>query len=95
MLYLALATNARDIDQDDLMARSRAWWNEGARPANLKTIGAYRTLGSGAKDVYIIEADSHDDLAVMVSHWRGIVTFEIHPAFDSLAQWREQGMDVG
>lgn len=95
MLYMALATNAADIDQDDLMTRSRAWWNEGGRPETLKTIGAYRTLGDGAKDVYIIDAANHDDLAALVSHWRGIVTFEIHPAFDSLAQWREQGMDVG
>ena len=94
MIYLAVATNATDIDQDDLKARSEAWWNGGSCPDAMKTVAAYRTVGTGGPDIYVIDVDSHDDLHQMVTHWRGIVEFEFHPAFDALKQWRDQGMQI-
>lgn len=94
MLYLAMAHNAENINGEDLMERSRGWWNEGKRPEGLTLSAAYRTVGSGTSDVYIFETDDHEDLQKLVSYWRGIVEFEFHPAFDAVEQWRAQGMDV-
>lgn len=94
MFYMALATNAHDIDQGDLKARSEAWWNGGGCPYTLKTVAAYRTVGTGGADTYIVDVESHEDLHQMVTFWRGIVEFEFHPAFDALQQWRDQGMRI-
>lgn len=94
MFYVAFAKNANPLDRDDLMARSQKWWNEGERPEGLKTTAVFRTVGGATPNVFIFETDSHDDLMKAVSFWRGLVEFDIHPALDALAEWRDQGMKV-
>lgn len=94
MMYLAVATNAEHIDPDDLTARSQGWWNEGKCPPGLRTTAAFRTVGTGGPDVYVFEAQTHEDLHQLVAYWQGIVAFDIHPAFDALEQWRDQGMQI-
>lgn len=42
MLYIAFIKNRPGTATDiDVIAKSRKWWNEGAKPAGLKTIGFY------------------------------------------------------
>ena len=94
MVYLTMVRTAGNTDREDVLSRSRRWWNEGERPDGFRTLAAYSSIGSGGPDVYVFETDSQDDLRKLVSFWRGVVEFEFHPAFDALEGWRKQGMNV-
>ena len=64
------------------------------KPAGLKTIGVFGCLGTEARDVLVFEAQSHDDIREMVNFWRDTTDFEVHPAVDLAANFRQQGMKV-
>src|ERR1043166_117053 len=91
MLYIAFAKSKSGtvIGNTDIMAKSRKWWNEGDRPAGLKTVGFYGALGTNTPDVYIFEADSHEDIRKMIDYWKE-VEFDIHPALDFADMYRKQ-----
>jgi hypothetical protein len=95
MLYIAFAKSKSGtvIGNTDIVAKSRKWWNEGDRPAGLKTVGFYGALGTNTPDVYIFEADSHEDIRKMIDYWKE-VEFDIHPALDFADMYRKQGMKV-
>ena len=94
MLYIAFIkrkpVSATDVD---IVAKSRKWWNEGTKPAGLKTIGFYRALGSDTADVMVFESSNHDDIRTMIEYWRDI-SFEVHPAVDMAQVFRAQGMKI-
>jgi len=48
MLYVAFIKNRPrwQLGHTDLQAKSRRWWNEGGRPAGIRTLGFYGTLGT-------------------------------------------------
>ena len=48
----------------------------------------------GTRDVLVFEAQSHDDIREMVNFWRDTTDFEVHPAIDLAANFRQQGMKV-
>ena len=48
---------------------------------------------SDTPDVYVFEAESHEDIRVMIDYWKE-VEFEIHPALDLAASFRQQGMKI-
>ena len=95
MLYIAFVTNRPQsgVGDLDLTAKSRKWWNEGKKPAGLKTIGFYGAVGSSTRAVIVFEAKSHEDIRTMINYWSE-VEFEIHPAVDLAAIFRKQGMKV-
>src|SRR5208282_6027549 len=59
MLYIAFIKNRPGLATDtDIVAKSRKWWNEGAKPAGLKTVGFYGALGSDTPDVLLFESSN-------------------------------------
>ena len=48
---------------------------------------------SETPDVYVFEAESHEDIRVMIDCWKE-VEFDIHPALDLAASFRQQGMKI-
>jgi hypothetical protein len=95
MLYIAFVKNKPRavLENVDLMAKSRKWWNEGDRPAGLKFLGIYGALGTEVPDVFLFESDNHEDIRKMLDYWQE-VEFEIHPALDMAAMFRQQGMNI-
>ena len=95
MLYIAFVKNKPrwQLGNIDLAAKSRQWWNEGEKPKGLKTIGFWGSLGTETPDVIVFEADTHEDIRKMVAYWHE-VDFEVHPALDLAAIFRQQGMQV-
>jgi hypothetical protein len=95
MLYVAFAKNKPrwQLEHVDFVAKSRRWWNEGGRPAGLKTVGFYGTLSTDAPNVLVFEATSHEEIRTMLEYWNEI-DFEVHPALDLVPVFRGQGMKV-
>jgi hypothetical protein len=94
MLYIAFIKSAPGLaTETDIVAKSRKWWNEGAKPAGLKTIGFYGALGSDTPDVVVFEAENHDDIRTMIEYWREL-RFEVHPAVDLMKVFITQGMKI-
>ena len=96
MLYIAFVKNRPRVGgagNVDMLAKSRKWWNEGGRPAGLKTLAFYGALGTKTPAVLVFEAGNHDEIRTMVDYWSE-VEFEIHPAFDMAEVFRKQGMKV-
>ncbi len=95
MLYIAFMKNKPGtvLGNVDIMDKSKKWWNEGDRPAGLKTVAIYGALGTDAYDVLVFEADDHEDIRKMVDYWKE-VEFEIHPAIDLADTFRKQGMNI-
>jgi len=94
MLYIAFIKSRPGITAEtDIIAKSRKWWNEGAKPAGLKTIGFYGALGSDTPDVVVFESLNHDDIRTMIEYWRE-VSFEVRPAVDMAQVFRAQGMKI-
>ncbi len=94
MLYIAFIKSRPGlVSETDIVAKSRKWWNEGAKPDGLKTIGFFGALGSNTPDVVIFESSNHDDIRTMIEYWRE-VSFEVHPAVDMAQIFRAQGMKI-
>ncbi len=95
MLYMAFVKNRPHAGAGsvDMQAKSRKWWNEGGRPAGLKTVAFYGAIGSGTTAVIVFDAANHDDIRTMVNYWNEM-EFEVHPALDMLEAFRKQGMKV-
>jgi uncharacterized protein DUF3303 len=94
MLYIAFIKSRPGlVSETDIVAKSRKWWNEGAKPGGLKTIGFYGALGSNTPDVVVFESSNHDDIRTMIEYWRE-VSFEVHPAVDMAQIFRAQGMKI-
>lgn len=95
MLYVAFVKNKPRavLDNADIMTKSRKWWNEGEKPAGIKTVAFYGALGTETPDVYVFEADNHDDIRKIIDYWKE-VDFDIHPAVDFAAIFRSQGMKI-
>src|SRR5205823_4762686 len=68
MLYIAFVKNKPrwQLGDVDLTAKSRQWWNEGQKPAGLRTVGFWGSLSSEAPDVIVFEAESHEDIRKML-----------------------------
>src|SRR5437588_11490722 len=92
MLYLAFVKTRAEHAGEDLSEKSRAWWNEGDKPADIRVAGFYGTL-SESPNVFVFEADNHDSIARMLSYWPE-VQFDVHPAQDLVEGFRTQGMQV-
>jgi len=78
----------------EIVEKSRKWWDQGGKPAGLKTVGVFGCLGTDTRDVLIFEAQNHDDIREMVNFWRDTTDFEVHPAVDLAATFKHQGMKV-
>jgi hypothetical protein len=77
----------------DIIAKPRQRWNEGGKPADIRTVSFYDALRMQTADVYIFETENHDDIHKMLDYWPE-VDFDVHPAFDMAAQFVQQGMKV-
>src|SRR6266516_2716316 len=95
MLYIAFVKNKPrwQLGDVDLTAKSREWWNEGKKPAGLRTVGFWGSLSSEAPDVIVFEAESHEDIRKMIAYWKE-ADFEVHPALDLGEVFRRQGMKI-
>ncbi len=95
MLYVAFVKNKPrwQLGNVDFAAKSRRWWNEGERPAGLKTVAFYGALGTDTPDVLVFEATDHDDIRRMLEFWNE-VDFDVHPAMDLIELFRRQGMQI-
>jgi hypothetical protein len=80
-------------NKEEIVAKSRKWWNEGGKPAGIKTICFYAALGSDTPDVVVFDASSHEDIRTMIEYWRE-VQFDVHPALDLAENFRAQGMKI-
>ena len=78
----------------EIIEKSRKWWDGGGKPAGLKTVGVFSCLGTDTRDVLIFEAESHDEIREMINFWRDTTDFEVHPAVDLAATFKQQGMKV-
>ena len=96
MLYIAFfkIKPSLSVTSAEIIEKSRKWWDGGGKPADLKTVGVFSCLGTNTRDVLIFEAQSHDDIREMVNFWRDTTDFEIHPAVDLAATFKQQGMKV-
>ena len=95
MLYIAFAKNRPHTGAGiDMQAKSRKWWNEGARPAGMKTVAFFGAVGSATHSVIVFEAANHEDIRTMINYWSEL-DFDVHPAVDLAAVFRKQGMHVG
>jgi hypothetical protein len=96
MLYVAFfkIRPGFSVDSAEIIEKSHKWWDGGAKPAGIKTVGVFGCLGTEARDVLVFEAQSHDDIREMVNFWRDTTDFEVHPAVDLAANFRQQGMKV-
>ena len=96
MLYVALYKNKPGValKSKDVIDKSRKWWNEGGKPAGIKTLAIYGTLGTAVPEILVFETDSHEDIRKMISFWRDTTEFEVYPALDLAADFRKQGMKV-
>jgi hypothetical protein len=96
MLYIAFfkIKSGLSVGSAEIIEKSHKWWDGGAKPAGLKTVGVFGSLGTEARDVLIFEAQSHEDIRAMVNYWRDTTDFEVHPAVDLAANFRQQGMKV-
>jgi hypothetical protein len=95
MLYIAFVkARLESTDGVGIEERSRRWWNEGARPDGLKTVGLFGCVGTVSPDIFVFDADGHDDIQTMVEYWQGVADLEIHPAVDLAESFRRQGMNV-
>jgi hypothetical protein len=92
MLYIAYVKARPDATGIDKL--SQKWWNDGARPAGLRTIGIFGCIGTESPDVFIFDADSHNEIQTMVDYWRPVADLVVHPAVDLAATFRAQGMNV-
>ena len=92
MLYVALVQTRPERAGGDLTEKSRAWWNGGDKPSDLRVHGFFGTL-SAHPNVFVFSADSHDSIAKMLEYWPE-VSFEIFPAQDLVEVFRAQGMEV-
>jgi len=92
MLYVAYVK--AKPDSGDVTELSRKWWNGGAKPAGLRTVGIFGCIGTGSPDIFVFDADSHDEIQAMVDYWHVIADLEVHPAVDLAASFRDQGMNV-
>jgi hypothetical protein len=95
MLYIAFIKNKprATFQNTDLMAKSRQWWNEGGKPASIRTVAFYGALGTQTPDIYVFETENHDDIRKLLDYWPE-VDFDVHPAFDMAARFVQQGMKV-
>lgn len=95
MLYIAFVKNRAHAGAGtvDMQAKSREWWNEGGRPAGLKTVAFYGAVGSSTTAVIVFEAANHDDIRSMTNYWTEL-EFDVHPAVDLAEAFRKQGMRV-
>jgi hypothetical protein len=59
MLYVAFYQNkpGMALKSKDVVEKFRKSWNEGGKPAGLKTIALYGALSSEAPDVFVFETD--------------------------------------
>ena len=57
MLYIAFMKNKTNlkIDPGEITTKSRKWWNEGERPASIKTLGIWGAIGTDVADVLVFE----------------------------------------
>ena len=96
MLYIAFMKNRSNLNLDDvdITAKSKKWWNEGDCPASIKVVGIWGALGTDVADVLVFECDNHDDIRTLVDYWRNEVDLEVHPAFDMADVFRRQGMKI-
>ena len=96
MLYVAFFKNKPGVPvtSTEIVEKSRKWWDQGGKPESLKTIAIFSCLGTNTTDVFVFEAQSHDDIREMVNFWRDTTDFEIHPAVDLSAMFKQQGMKV-
>jgi hypothetical protein len=95
MLYIAYVKARSDASDGALMEeRSREWWNNGARPAGLRTVGIFGCIGTASPDIFVFDADSHDEIQTMVDYWRGVAELEVHPAVDLAERFQSQGMNI-
>ncbi len=96
MLYVALYKNKPGVrlGSDEVVAKSRKWWNEGGKPAGMKVLAIYGTTGTNAPEIMIFEAKNHEEIRKMISFWRDTTDFEVYPALDLAADFRKQGMKV-
>jgi hypothetical protein len=94
MLYIAFV-KARSQPSEGAAVEdlSRRWWNEGARPEGLRTVAIFGSLGT-TPDVFVFEADNHDDVQTMVTFWNRVAELDVHPAVDLAEAFRKQGMNV-
>ena len=94
MLYIAFIKSRPGLTSEtDIVAKSRKWWNEGGKPAGIKTSCFYAALGSDTRDVVVFDASNHEDIRTMIEYWRE-VQFEVHPALDLADTFRAQGMTI-
>jgi len=94
MSLFSKSGRAFSVDSAEIIEKSHKWWDGGAKPAGIKTVGVFGCLGTEARDVLVFEAQSHDDIREMVNFWRDTTDFEVHPAVDLAANFRQQGMKV-
>jgi len=92
MLYIAYVKARPDATGIDEL--SRKWWNDGARPDGLRTIGIFGCIGTESPDIFVFDADSHDEIQTMVDYWRPVADLQIHPAVDLAEAFRSQGMNI-
>jgi hypothetical protein len=96
MLYVAFfkIKPSFSVGSAEIIEKSRKWWDGGGKPPGLKTVGDFGCLGTDTRDVLVFEAQSHEDIRELINFWRDTTDFEVHPAVDLAATFKQQGMKV-
>jgi hypothetical protein len=65
-VFHLLQAKARDYrGSPEVIEKSRKWWDSGAKPVGLNTIGVYGCLGTESRDVFVFEAE----VTTIFIHW--------------------------
>lgn len=83
MLYVVIGELLPGVKPHEAWAKKEEW--DKIKPTGFKEIGEYILVGKYTV-VFIIEADTIEDIMLMLHHYKDLVTWEIHPAIDNLAR---------
>ena len=93
--YVAFLRNVQSWALDDpaFVERLRPWLDPSQQPP-VTPLGLYKALGTTAPLINVFSLTNHSELEALCQHWRDL-SYEVAPAADWMAAWRQQGISVG
>jgi hypothetical protein len=78
------------LDEPAFIERLRTWLDPSPQ-APATTMGLYKVLGTHAPLIYVFSVEDHNQLEALCHQWQGF-SYELAPAVDWTAAWRQHGV---